>query len=866
MNKIIIYHILAISLTAGEKFFRTLLYPNKEHTDRDNRCWNSGSSLNDILGCDEFLVKPGYNDIYWLRKYMQSEIILICKQLWLRYDDNLKFCVRDDSYNDYMNKVPHDLPAYRTWLKRIDNATKKEVEEMDRYNHIECLKSGRTYDYYLKNCAFIKLNPMEKDKIKFINDILNEHVRYNFWCYICNHLGLRYDSNMRTCTRVHYFYDGSTLPVRIDVTFSGSKHDLYEKQLYCITIGLSYIELEDGCGEYKENNIILFIGGILAAQNNIQQVYIHAKEIFCARYGMLYQLQLDICYQTEEIPIVRSKRHVELCLDPGCKHNLSESEYGPNLRLLVSKKDDECFRLGQLYQKSYDRCENFPREMDENLLIAYQFRYFPHLHQILRRNCFRNSLDYSRNKRICITPKGNMYEIDRHSERHREYHKVHNLEDYRKLQLKICMFNGYDYDPYKDDCVCYPTIFTDDYYNFYKSYQSIQVHVVCDSSRRTYIPELDFCPTEKFDLKSLNQSDINLKRNHFESDRQKLVREFCYSKEFDYYPKLKLCIERFRKRSSIQKYTYEELARTYCMGIGKVYDEKHDACVSPVEYQAFKTKNVTHIKIDQILSMCELSNLEYDREFGFCVMRREPFERKIPKIPIILDGQDGYEECLRVGMLYINKTKSCQYFPLRITKTHVSTWEPSLELAIDKLYARFCSAGSKSYLPSLRMCRKKVSQVPLRNSTSFSNICKRDRYYCFMLGYRLVYRDKKYVCDEFPSNAMITKEHRFYRKMYIHHRCPIFSKYDDLVKFCIQIPPREFPIVHRKYFPKNLNQHYSKLTTNTALNANEQILHLSKKCCISKGLIYYQELDICITYRMVPTLVNSIRSELLMPI
>ncbi|KAI0984448.1 hypothetical protein GJ496_004934 [Pomphorhynchus laevis] len=849
---LIIFLMLLISKVSCERFYRLTDYdPNKHENVKEGRCWRYGQYYDKgSKSCVDFPKKPTAREVKDFSRYRYIEMEYICQQMWLSYSKELKLCVMNSNHFNYLNKVNLTHLAYRVWLKRNDQANKTQIEEMDEHNAAECLKGGRIYDLNLKDCEFIYLDPMEKNKIEAINKILTKDLREEIWNRNCRYNGEQYyNPSLKMCIQISYRVPRvvSAIP---NTTFVGNYIDSFERRLYCALLGRDYYE----DGEYDGCRLFNVTMPLNSVYEEYTHVFIHAKQIICGRFGMLYQREIDICIETPEIQVKRKKRYIDLCLDPRCEHKQSTAEYGPNLYLLVSQNDQTCFEQGLHYAKAYDRCEQFPDHPHRTMATAYRLRYLPLMHQMLRTHCYKNNLDYSKQLQFCISKTKHKNYNSEHS---KEERKVSNSTNYRDNQWSMCMNKGLDYNYISDQCIPYPKELTSDDRKYFEKYRSKQVKTACEFYKREYMSNINYCPKngELEGMGIAHEIDLEI----VQELRTNFLIKYCHSKRLEYDEAMNLCVAIYEKSKPV-KHVYTDLAKQYCIEIGRFYDPVYDSCIrSP--------KDLIINPLDHQKTMCEFLNQEYDPHFGFCVMRRKSYEKETPVVPVVPANHDGHELCLKAGMEFDININQCVHFPHIMSKKYISTIRIRLKKYIDRWYKRFCEAAGQPFDSAYRACGYTDERIYLLNKRGVghyaSPVNKHDGFYCFLEGLTLERTlDRTYYCDPLPqdeeSRRRLGEEVMQYRKMYIHHRCPIYSTYDDRVQFCIRRPQKEFKLMYTKssyilLYPFFRAPHIEVDDKSKSIRKKRD--KTDEKCCMSKGLTWSTDpsRNICLKYRVQPT-------------
>ncbi|KAI0982157.1 hypothetical protein GJ496_005248 [Pomphorhynchus laevis] len=766
------------------------------------------------------------------------------------------FCVKPDNqklYDKIMIEKDLDVPNLILIPGMPDSMA--HYEEIEHNNTIECLKIGKAYEERRRYCHFIDFMECEilNDKlIPKLNRRLNTNSgRIYVWNVICSKMNLIYDPILKMC-KVSYsnkLARKTVMKAIVKNPYSGNRQDQHEKHLYCVSKGLNYNRNKEVCELYKINI------NRKALYQKFLVIYKHAKEIICAELGQLYQPDLDVCIQ----PIGKQKKARTRTLpliDPRWEEmqvlaNRTEENYGPNLRLFTSSREYECFKRGYVYNKEYDRCSwNFYLYSNRYFLLAYRTKIRGFVHQMLRSHCFEHNLDYSKQLRVCISRKENKIKsvlINKTSEYKKELIKRTENDRFQLYQLRSCIAIGLDYDPIKEECTRYPEEIN--YINFYKPFEIEQMKIACINGRRIYLEHLNFCPPEMTDYqKALLNMNLN-------NDKIRFVREYCESKGMQFNYAIKVCVRKtfdnVKSRKPKNMHT-EEILEKFCKTNGEIYNKTVDKCQSRFD---------THyIRASQIKKMCHKSELEYDDRIGFCVLPRKPYELATPAVPDLRFVKSTARKerlCLAAGMMYINLSDTqCAHFPRLMNGTLIKHLNRTLKSHIDNISAQLCNQINLTYNSFLQFCIMDPKNESYRETVDLNYNFPTLNYtmqYCFLKGMKAIVKSNNLAfCVPFGKSSLtheIKQQYAYYRDMFIHHRCPVYSTYDRQIGFCIRRPLKVFKIFEEKpisKFRKFLNLFSKKSKQVCDMNS-------SVMCCLIKGLDHSYEENACTNYRTKPT-------------
>lgn len=320
---------------------------------------------------------------------------------------------------------------------------------------------------------------------------------------------------------------------------------------------------------------------------------------------------------------------------------------------------------------------------------------------------------------------------------------------------------------------------------------------------------------------------------------------------------LKLCVKSQKDKSELKKFSYVELLTASCMAKGMAYDSILDAC-SKVIYP--EPQQIQQVRAEQGRAMCRNFDMQWDPQFGFCVMMRKPYETATPEVPWLPTGHPAniyYNVCLTNGMHYIRGSEQCSHFPAKMNKQEQKELQETYRPYIDFIYSLFCKESLLTYDADFRGCvftKTYVKYLPKEYSDVFPN-------YCFVRGlllaatkrgkpsYEVVSR-----CLNFPDSPEARRKLRanynFPREMFLTHRCPVYSEYSKELGFCIRRKPKVFDLHFEKKRMKFIFLSFSKLVSRSRSSkpSDEDI-----ECCIMRGLFYSEVDRKCIQYRVRPT-------------
>lgn len=535
--------IIQTSLPLGwcEKFYRSLTFNVPAGKEQFfSECWREGKYVDEqTMKCTNFpnQIHP-YDIKNKFARYTLSEIEYICKQMWLAYDNELKMCVDQDLEEMYMSNVGLKFYADLAVLQRVTPGG-APADEIYKYNIIQCLRAGMQYESLTDRCGFIKLNPVEYNRTNALNDLLSRNqLRLSIWDIICANHKMWYGRQLKMCVedRPTKWRTYRSAPA---MTYSGEKSDQFEQHLHCILLGKSYNSSTAECFAYPDKANLSQVYG------DYTHLFLHAKSVLCAQLGMAYNRDIDICIQTELTPERRKKRYVDLCDDVHCANRPLTSEHGPNLRLLVSERDRACINRGMAYQKAYDLCEAFEEAKKSKSVYAYQLRYLPHIHNMLRTHCFKHKLGYIRRLRVCASLDGPSQGVNEYK---KEKRRLKDSFQYEREQQKICISRGMDYNPVSDECLDYfsSKFSAEDYEFYHKNFVPMQLKMACNSHKGS----------NRVPKACLN---LNKHVNLSSSGLHDLIRSFCAKNQHDYNEKLALCIRRLDSLYPVRKYPYEQV-------------------------------------------------------------------------------------------------------------------------------------------------------------------------------------------------------------------------------------------------------------------------------------------------------------------
>ncbi|KAI0980817.1 hypothetical protein GJ496_006432 [Pomphorhynchus laevis] len=857
---------------------------NHNTRDKEIQCWQKGMHFEDKTAkdCQKFPTYASMDEVRKFMLYTRSEIEYICKQLWWDYDEDLRFCVAPQ-YDRFTSNIVAKIAVEDPKLKNATIISAKIADNVHNKNLLSCLKVGMDYNSLSSTCEFLEIDLLDRTVLENIERVLKvKSNKMQIWKPICEQFGLEYDDSLTMCVS-NKVTSGELTKVQITNPYMGSNTDNYEKHLYCAIKGYYYEKMLQSCLDYKSFNV-------KGRQNyqKYQSIFTHAKQVYCSEYGMIYVPKVDICVRSILIKRKRVKRHVLMCETRDCGHDkVSSAIYGPNMYLLTSKNDKECFKYGFHYQRGYDGCEYFKRNIigsssnrtsshnqETSLVMAYRLRYLPLVHQMLRSHCYDNNLEYNRRLRICVAL-GQYHGV---SEYKIESSKRNDYTRFELHQFRSCIKDGMEYDHIKEECRLYVTTnLNKDDLIYYKRHSVQQLKLICAMERKQYDKELGFCPQSPKQLNALKSSK---QRDKLQSLKTRLITSFCQKEDQTYNSLLKVCVKKFDSKSGFRKITHQQPFKAYCTSKGMHYDQQIDACINPLHGTI--TQNMTIYGIEQWKSICTLHNLHYDEDLGFCVIRRKWYETITPPIPRFdknyISVSDKHRACLKSGMMYDSRQdlNACVHFPSKMdfhqSLNITGTLRPHIRYFMDQ----FCKVSSLQYDPIYDGCVfRQKSGANNDNNVYYIHrrgytvpLIEEDKNYCYLKGMilRYVNKAKKLACVPVPTErdrrAGLRSEYARYRRMFITNRCPLYSTYSYQIEFCVRRPPQMFDMFWLQW------NHSFALARNPIFNYTrfEKIKKVRNEfekpiinCCFYRGLNYNKDQIMCMNYRTRPT-ANELRN------
>ncbi|KAI0988317.1 hypothetical protein GJ496_010045 [Pomphorhynchus laevis] len=801
--------------------------------------------------CVPFQLNPLPVDVNNSRMYADAEMIVICEQLWMDYDVNLKFCVkRKFNWKLYPSKKMQ-LPKPK--LIQITGQNPSNILVIHKRNFVECFFHGLNYNSSLGACEYLTQGMLQQSLAHKLCGIdIDFEVHRSVWSMLCNKFDMKYNTRFKLClsktTDLGYKFKPTVKQV-----FAGKVDDIFNKHLECLLLGFDFLRDQDGdfCISFELTK------GRDTLRNH-KVIVRHSKEILCAKLLMVYQERPDICAQNPSIKKVRVRKNTQIKLSATC--DPVEIPIGDAWKETRSFNDSMCFKHGLRYNYGTDNCEVFPEIKDSTwegrLIEALRIRYMPFVHQMLRANCYLHGFDYMRKLRVC-----NVLSIKRGKTTHKTEFDLEELKrkdeiTYQTNRFLKCVAVGLDYDRIKDDCVPYPDPIHTSNLVFYEKNWKMQIRIACKALGWMYIPSHDYCVQKQFVKKALSVNKSQLLDETYKIETSTIVKKYCFEYGLAMHSQIDICKRKSEDKFKFKKrYTYDELMIIYCAQLSKHFDPLQDACTSVFTYKALRTY--------QLNGMCKKYNLEYDEDIQWCVMKRKSFERATPPVPVLHPDhteESALKTCFLSGMLYSPSLRQCTRFLRVMTEFEVKYAKRKLQKYIDFYFKKYCEAINMDYHKFYGFCLARSDEIFVINRSVSDFTIKRsiiNKHFCFLKGMQLFYRKEPQKCEPFPREGpelvKLRDSYEVNREMFLARRCPVYLEYHKQFGFCVRRTPKLINVVSYIRIFSYRGIYFFSRNKSEIISDVRMTEEKLAKCCYSKGLDFSKVHRSCITILVRPT-------------